>query len=111
MTTWKYLSHHHLRITHEGYDRNFVSYLSCYDRRAFSFRNNDDWTGADMELTDSILATLIGVAAASVVAMLGMQLKIWIRLQRVPADLDQLAERVDVVERMVFQGFTGRAGT
>tara|TARA_R110000772_G_scaffold62692_2_gene140834 strand:- start:283 stop:495 length:213 start_codon:yes stop_codon:yes gene_type:complete len=61
-----------------------------------------------MELTDSILATLIGVAAASVVAMLGMQLKIWIRLQRVPADLDEIAERVDVVERMVFQGFLRR---
>ena len=64
-----------------------------------------------MELTDTIIATLIGVAAASVVAMLGIQIKIWLRLQRVPDDLDRLAERVDVIERMVFQGFTGRAGT
>ena len=96
---------------HEDYDRNFVSHLSCYDRRAFSFRNYGDCAGDDMELSDTIIATLIGVAAASVVAMLGMQLKIWIRLQRVPADLDQLAERVDVVERMVFRGFTGKAET
>tara|TARA_R110000824_G_scaffold2619_1_gene12129 strand:+ start:362 stop:595 length:234 start_codon:yes stop_codon:yes gene_type:complete len=73
--------------------------------------NVDNYKGDFMELTDSIIATLIGVAAASVVAMLGMQLKIWIRLQRVPADLDQLAERVDVVERMVFRGFTGKAET
>tara|TARA_R110002020_G_scaffold459252_1_gene677208 strand:- start:4395 stop:4589 length:195 start_codon:yes stop_codon:yes gene_type:complete len=64
-----------------------------------------------MELTDSIISTLIGVGAASVVAMLAMQLKIWLRLQRVPDDLDRLAERVDVIERMVFQGFTGRTGT
>ena len=64
-----------------------------------------------MELTDSVVSTLIGVGAASVVAILGMQIKIWLRLQRVPNDLDRLAERVDVIERMVFQGFTKRAGT
>ena len=64
-----------------------------------------------MELTDSVVSTLIGVGAASVVAILGMQIKIWIRLQRVPNDLDHLAERVDVIERMVFRGFTGKTGT
>lgn len=85
--------------------------MACSNGRALSFHTYVDYAGDVMELTDSIISTLIGVGAASVVAMLAMQLKIWLRLQRVPGDLDQLAERVDVIERMVFQGFTGRAGT
>ena len=63
-----------------------------------------------MELTETIISALVGVGAASTVAILGMQLRIWIRLQRVPKDIDHLTERVDVIERMVFQGFTGRSG-
>ena len=63
-----------------------------------------------MELTDSIISTLIGVGAAATVAILGVQVKIWLRLQRVPSDIDQLAERVDVIERMIFRGFTERTG-
>ena len=56
-----------------------------------------------MELSDTIISTLIGVAAAALVAMLGMQLKIWLRLQRVPDDIERLAGRVDVIERFLFQ--------
>lgn len=63
-----------------------------------------------MELTETIISALVGVGAASTVAVLGMQLRIWLRLQRVPKDIDHLTERVDVIERMVFQGFTGRSG-
>lgn len=63
-----------------------------------------------MELTETIISALVGVGAASTVAILGMQLRIWIRLQRVPKDIDHLTERVDVIERMVFQGFTGKTG-
>ena len=63
-----------------------------------------------MELTETIISALVGVGAASTVAILGMQLRIWLRLQRVPKDIDHLTERVDVIERMVFQGFTGKTG-
>jgi hypothetical protein len=70
----------------------------------------DNYGGVAMELTDSIISTLIGVGAAATVAILGVQVKIWLRLQRVPADIDQLAERVDVIERMIFRGFTERTG-
>ena len=63
-----------------------------------------------MELTDTIIWTLVGVGAAALVGVLGLQVRIWLRLQRVPDDIDHLRERVDVIERMVFQGFTGRSG-
>ena len=63
-----------------------------------------------MELTDTIISTLVGVGAAALVGGLGLQVRIWLRLQRVPDDIDHLRERVDVIERMVFQGFTGRSG-
>jgi DNA-binding PucR family transcriptional regulator len=63
-----------------------------------------------MELTDTIISTLVGVGAAALVGVLGLQVRIWLRLQRVPDDIDHLRERVDVIERMVFQGFTGRSG-
>ena len=63
-----------------------------------------------MELTDTIISPLVGVGAAALVGVLGLQVRIWLRLQRVPDDIDHLRERVDVIERMVFQGFTGRSG-
>ena len=63
-----------------------------------------------MELTDTIISTLVGVGAAALVGVLGLQVRIWLRLQRVPDDIDHLRERVDVIERMVFQGCTGRSG-
>ena len=63
-----------------------------------------------MELTDTIISTLVGVGAAALVGVLGLQVRIWLRLQRVPDDIDHLRERVDVIEPMVFQGFTGRSG-
>mgnify|MGYP003149281847 CR=1 FL=1 len=63
-----------------------------------------------MELTDSIISILIGVGAASIVAILGLQLRVWIRLQKVSKSTAYLVERVDVIERMTFQGFTGRSG-
>ena len=63
-----------------------------------------------MELTDTIISTLVGVGAAALVGVLGLQVRIWLRLQRVPDDIDHLRERVDVIERMFFQGFTGRSG-
>ena len=63
-----------------------------------------------MELTDSIISILIGGAAASIVAILGLQLRVWIRLQKVSKSTAYLIERVDVIERMTFQGFTGRSG-
>tara|TARA_R100000808_G_scaffold3870_5_gene13238 strand:- start:13151 stop:13345 length:195 start_codon:yes stop_codon:yes gene_type:complete len=63
-----------------------------------------------MELTDTVISTLVGVGAASLVGVLGLQVRIWLRLQRVPDDLEHLSDRVDAIERMVFQGFTGRTG-
>ena len=63
-----------------------------------------------MELTDNIISVLLGVGAASIVAILGVQLRIWIRLQKVSKNTAYLIERVDVIERMTFQGFTGRSG-
>jgi|18_taG_2_1085343.scaffolds.fasta_scaffold08218_6 hypothetical protein len=63
-----------------------------------------------MELTDNIISVLLGVGAASIIAILGVQLRIWIRLQKVSKNTAYLIERVDVIERMTFQGFTGRSG-
>ena len=63
-----------------------------------------------MELTDNIISVLLGVGAASIIAILGVQLRVWIRLQKVSKNTAYLIERVDVIERMTFQGFTGRSG-